>query len=87
MLNAAVDNIGFSPNSSGFHSFPIASIYPNYGSGFNQTADTIPEAAEQAAYTSGDNSAPVVSNPSQTKGILIFVLILLVLFAVMGGGR
>lgn len=76
-------NLPVSPNSSGFHSYPIASIYPNYGSGFTQTDDTIPEADEQAQYTSGDNSAPQVP-ANNSRGIWIFLLLVLLLVVVFG---
>jgi hypothetical protein len=64
-----------SPNYSGFSSFPIGSIYPNYGSGFAQSDDTIPEASEQAAYTMADSSAPFVEVPGTKRNFWIFIAV------------
>lgn len=78
-MQAAV--AGFSPNYSGFSSFPLASVYPNMGN-FSQTEETIPEPAEQAQYTNGDANAPVAVDAASSRNIMLLLILGFVLLAV-----
>lgn len=60
-------------NYSGFSGYGIASLYPNYGTKLNQTADTIPEDEEQQAYSAVDDVAPPPVEAKSKKNMLYIV--------------
>lgn len=66
--------------SAPFGGYAYANLYPNWGSGVDQTMETTPESDEQAAYSNIDELAvsPVDSN-SKRNIILLFVGVIIII--------
>ena len=72
-----------SANHSGFSGYTYANIYPQWGSGVDQTQDTNPEPDEQVAYVSTDSPAQPIVDQKAKLNIWILLAALVVFMIVL----
>jgi len=73
-------------NTSGFHGYTLANLYPGWGSGVTQYLDTVPEPTEQAAMAQIGDAAPMPVDSRTNINIWLVLGILAGLIVVFGRG-
>lgn len=73
-------------NTSGFYSYGMRNLYPNFG-GYTQSEETTPDDADQQKMNVTENvQSTGNASPKTTRGFWVMLAIVAVLFVVFGFG-
>lgn len=71
-------------NWSGFGGYNVSNVYPNMGSGVNQTMETNPEPEEQEAYAQIADAGTQAIDRGKKLNIGLVILAVFLLIAIFG---